>query len=302
MKSYVSNQKNQGKTCLFIAAVGDNFYWSGQDGSKWAKYWGDVYGTEDQNSPLYGIPWLAVLGNHDYGTTDKHLACPGSGNYATVGGQKYGSRQFNKDKNPQRPDWTWRFWMPDYNWHYEIPEIGLEVIGVDTNGDHVDELNGNGHADAVFKNCGGKGAVSGFLGMIKKSGEDMLRCRAQKGSASTVLIIQHYPSNGKSVMQTFKGATGRQVGVVSAYGHTHQQQCDGKDWNGQCNLIMTGGGGGCCEDDLHRNHAGFTAVHLQNDGGYWSDVDSQDVKLAAGACSWKYEYFMSRNESFRETV
>merc|ERR1712046_58414 len=83
MKQYVQNQAALGKTLLFIASVGDNFYWSGQDGTKWSSQWGDVYGTADPNSPLYDIPWLAVLGNHDMGSTDPYLSCPGSAKYAT---------------------------------------------------------------------------------------------------------------------------------------------------------------------------------------------------------------------------
>ncbi len=85
MKKYVQGQKTAGKTCLFIAAVGDNFYWTGASGD-WSTQWANVYGTTDSNSPLYGIPFLAVMGNHDHSVTDKFSACPGSGNYATVGG------------------------------------------------------------------------------------------------------------------------------------------------------------------------------------------------------------------------
>jgi len=294
MKQYVQNQAEQGKKLLFIASVGDNFYWSGQDGSKWSSQWDDVYGTSKADSPLYDIPWLAVLGNHDIGTSDATLACPGSAKYATVGGQDYGSRQFNKDKNPARPDWTSKFWMPDYNFHYEIPEVGIEVVGVDTNGDHVDELNGSGHSADVWNACGGRGNVQGFLGMIKNSGDEVLKCRAEKGSASTVLVMQHYPSNKWDVKGTFEGALGgRQANVLTAYGHVHEQKCEGNNAQGQCNVIMTGSGGGCCETDLPHNHAGFTAVHLTSDGGFTSDVESGDVRLPQGACTWNYDYFRS---------
>jgi len=184
--------------------------------------------------------------------------------------------------------------MPDYNFHYEIPEVGVEVVGVDTNGDHVDDLNGHGHAQPIFDKCGGKGSVQRFLRKIKNSGDDVLKCRAAIGSASTVLVMQHYPLNRFHVKRTFEGAlNGRQVGVISAYGHTHEQQCQGIDGNGQCNVILTGSGGGCCDNDLPHNHAGFTAIHLTNDGGFTSDVKSDDVRLPRGACTWKFESFRS---------
>jgi hypothetical protein len=293
MKQYVQNQAALGKTLLFIAAVGDNFYWSGQDGSKWSSQWDDVYGHTDQNSPLYDIPWLTVLGNHDIGASDPYLACPSVAKYASMGGQDYGSRQFNKDKNYERPDWTRKYWMPDYNWHYEIPQIGVEVVGVDTNGDHIDDLNGAGHAGAVFDPCGGRDNVQGFLGMIKNSGDDMLQCRAEKGTASTVLVMQHYPSNGQDVLNKFSNALQRDARVLTAYGHDHEQKCDGTDDQGQCNVIMTGSGGGCCDGDLPQNHAGFTAIHLTEDGGFTSDVESEDVRLPRGACTWNYDEFHS---------
>merc|ERR1712151_214129 len=140
--------------------------------------------------------------------------------------------------------------MPDYNWHYESPQIGVEVVGVDTNGDFIDDLNGHGHADAVFNPCGGRDNVKNFLGMIKDSGDDVLECRGEKGNASTVLIMQHYPPNKQDVMDKFSSAmqqTGRQARLISAYGHDHDQFCEGWDEQGQCNIIKTGSGGGCCD-------------------------------------------------------
>jgi hypothetical protein len=184
--------------------------------------------------------------------------------------------------------------MPDYNFHYEIPEVGVEVVGVDTNGDHIDDLNGNGHSQPVFDACGGKGNVAGFLGLIKRSGDEVLKCRAEKGSASTVLVMQHYPANKDAAKGTFEGALGgRQVNVLTAYGHTHEQKCEGSNNQGQCNVIMTGSGGGCCDSDLPHSHAGFTAIHLTSDGGFTSDVESGDVRLPQGSCTWNYDYFRS---------
>lgn len=268
--------------------MGDNFYWTGNSGD-WSTQWGNVYGTADPSSPLYNIPWLAVLGNHDIGDTDKYTACPGSSpTGATVGGQKYGSLQMNKDKNPLRPSWTEKFYLPDYSYHYEIADVGVELIAVDENANDIGGLGGDssGHRQ-MFATCGGQGSVAGFLGMIKQSGEDLLVDRAKKGKATTVLIINHYPGIGSDLKNKFQGAAGgRKVNVLSAYGHTHQQQCDGRNSAGQCDLIMTGGGGGCCSSDLRGNYAGFTAVHLTEDGSFTSDVESSAVRNERGACSW----------------
>ena len=44
MKAYVAKQTKAGKTLLFIAAVGDNFYWTGvQPASSWTKQWSEPY-------------------------------------------------------------------------------------------------------------------------------------------------------------------------------------------------------------------------------------------------------------------
>jgi len=109
-----------------------------------------------------------VMGNHDYGDTDPTAACPGAGNYATVGGQKYGSNQMNSDKNPRRPSWASYYHLPDYNYHYEIAEVGLELIAVDQNAVDVGGLGGDssGHRK-TFEICGGEGSVSGFLNLVR---------------------------------------------------------------------------------------------------------------------------------------
>eukprot|EP01062_Namystynia_karyoxenos_P006873 TRINITY_DN123_c1_g1_i1.p1 TRINITY_DN123_c1_g1~~TRINITY_DN123_c1_g1_i1.p1 ORF type:complete len:408 (+),score=83.98 TRINITY_DN123_c1_g1_i1:169-1392(+) len=294
MKAYIKSQEAQGRKLLFVAVVGDNFYWSGNDPSRsWSTQWSTAYGIEDPASPLFGVPWLAVLGNHDYGDTDLHSACPWVAPMATVGGQAYSSTQMNQDKNPSRPGWTSKYWLPDYSYHYEIPEASLELIAVDQNYVDINGLGGDpsGHQKA-FAACGGEGTVSDFLGKVGRSGEDLLRERAAKGSASTVVIIQHYPSRGDAVKQIFDGAvpSGRKVTSVSAFGHTHDQQCQRTNSFGQCDLILTGGGGGCCQDDLdHNTFAGFTAIHLTDgeNGGYTADLTSPGVRLEhRGQCRW----------------
>ena len=49
-----------GKHLLFIASVGDNFYWTGATLDAWEKTWAEPYGVNDANSPLYQIPWMSL--------------------------------------------------------------------------------------------------------------------------------------------------------------------------------------------------------------------------------------------------
>ncbi len=122
---------------------------------------------------------------------------------------------------------------------------------------------------------------------MKASGEALLLERAKATNASTVAIIQHYPSEGGRLKSAFEQANGGKAAVLSAYGHTHNQLCEGRNAQGQCDVIMTGGGGGCCGGDLAGSYAGFTAVHLEEAGGFTSDLESPAVRNEhPGQCSW----------------
>jgi len=61
---------------MFVATVGDNFYWTGASPSKWQNIWVNEYGNQNESSPLYNIPWLASRGNHDFGNDDPYAFCP----------------------------------------------------------------------------------------------------------------------------------------------------------------------------------------------------------------------------------
>merc|ERR1711971_460810 len=233
MKDYVSAQKQLGKKCLFVGAVGDNFYSTGvEDDAHWAEQWGNVYGTNDGGSPLYDIPWLAVMGNHDLGNADPTCAC----------GE--GCKQFN---GPHRPPGTDKFWMPDYNWTYFIPGVDLEIIGLETNAIDVGGIGGNGAQGggvATFQRCGGQGNVQNFLNGRKTAAEEHLDERARASSAKTVLIMQHYNGDlGATYKQRFEQNNGGKARVLSAYGHAHDQVCMHSEAN-VCDDILTGGGGG----------------------------------------------------------
>jgi hypothetical protein len=291
MKEYVTEQKMKNKTLLAILTVGDNFYWYGVTPDKWNSVWGSVYGTNDPSSPLYGIPWLGSLGNHDFGDEDPYAFCPDASPLATFEGQNYGCQQFNRDRNPTRPNGTELFWLPDYNYHYEIPEADVEFILIDKNRWYMMEINNWGQHDA-WRKCGGKSEVHGFLARIEEESERLLKRRGAEGTASTTVILQHYPEFAHSARQAFLDGlkeSGRKSGssqewrrshTLSAYGHEHDQICTGYDDEGKCNMVLTGGGGGCCLAD----YGGFTAVHLTDDGGFDLDIESPSVRIPRWQC------------------
>jgi hypothetical protein len=283
MSEYVEQQRQEGKTPLAILSVGDNFYWAGVAPGSWDLSWGSVYGTNDPQSALFGIPWLATMGNHDFGDTDPYAFCADVNPLTTFDGQAYGCQQFNRDRNPTRPNGTELYWMPDYNFHYAIPEADVEFIFVDTNRDYVNhKIYSIGFHDARER-CGGQPVVDEFLGRVRKAGEQLLAQRSAQGTASTTVILQHYPEHADSTRRIFLDGlneSGRMSSVLAAYGHVHDQVCTGRDENGNCDKVLTGGGGGCCLGSF----GGFTAVHLTDDGGFVTDVESSRVRIPNWQC------------------
>lgn len=293
MKTYIWNQRASGRELLFIASTGDNFYWTGVSAVSWDAQWSLPYGSNDPSSPLYRVPWLAVLGNHDFGDTDTYAFCPHVKAAHRINGQAYAGKQFNFDRNPGRPNNTRHFWLPDFNYHYLVPEADLEVIAIDTNANAVDILGGDarGHRRS-FVACGqgdmarGRRVVSDFLRSVADAGRGLLLQRARLGTARTVVILQHYP--GTCLREVFEAALPpsrrSSVRVLCAYGHTHNQTCHGYDAEGNCETVLSGGGGGCCPPQVE--FAGFAAVHLTDGGGFRTEIESPSVRLPAGSCSW----------------
>lgn len=288
MRAYVKEQKLRGKHLLFIASVGDNFYWTGATPEAWERTWSQPYGVHDPSSPLYQIPWLSLYGNHDFGNNDPHAFCPHLYPRKILHGQPYSSHQLNRDKFPDRPHFTEKYWLPDYNYHYELPAADLEVIVVDTNGKVTPDIIGGdqGGRNKADANCSGQAISQDFLEKIAQSGEDLVIERAKQNTAGTILLLQHYP--GKFPRETFENALPasrkEKVKVLCAYGHEHTQGCEKKDKSGMCIDILTGGGGGCCGPIV--DLAGFTAVHLDSGFGASVDVESSSVRLPAGSCKW----------------
>jgi len=287
MHRYVEAQRSAGKRLMVIGSVGDNFYWSGADSGSWDRQFEPVYKTNVEGSPLHKVPWLVSMGNHDYGDKDPYGFCPDRAPdhvKRTYQGQAYAHSQLNRNRSATRPSNYDHYWFPDLNYHYEISEADIEFISLDTNFDNVVNHLGpdaRGFRDA-FAKCGGVGPVAEYLRKVQESGTRLLRTRAQEGSASTVVILQHYPHACQK--DTFLQALPehrKATKVLCAWGHDHSQECLG--WSHTCDMVLTGGGGGCCGN--HR--AGFTAVHLTDDGGFMTDVESHEVSMPASDCHWR---------------
>lgn len=209
------------------------------------------------------------MGNHDYGGADPGCAC---GKYC-------------RQLSTAPPLW----YMPNRYWNYFIPGIDLEILGLDTNAVDVGGLGGDGchgHSPQVCETCGWGSEVQNYLNKIKQESEDMLEERAKVTQAKTTLIIQHYNwgwnyAVGADVLKKFRAANGYKSHALSAYGHQHEQKCEGDRTYG-CDTILTGGGAGW----RGGTYFGFTAVWLKDDGSYWADVESSEVRFYQSQCSW----------------
>jgi len=280
MRTYVAKQKGMGKKLLFIGALGDNFYYTGlnkdKKASQFASQWKNIYES------LTDVPWLGVYGNHDHGSNDPGCACG------------KGCNQFN---SAGRPAGAENFWIPDYFWHYLIPEIKLEVIGLDTNAVDVHGLGGggcHGGAGETCKVCGGTGNIQSFLNKKKGEGEGYMDTRARTTPATTVAILQHYPKYTgvpQAYLSRFKTNNGNKAKVLAAYGHTHDQVCENRG-EGGCDLIMSGGGGGYIDNG---RNLGFAAIHLTDDGGFQTVMETSETRFSRWSCKWM-EYFQNSTE------
>lgn len=303
MADYTREQARKGKTLLAVVTTGDNFYWSGVTPQTWQRSWGDVY-NKPEYTYLKDVPWLGVLGNHDYGDNDPYLFCPDKKPKArstvtvkTVAGgrvvQPYGGNAFNRDRNRERAPFTDQFHLPDYSYHYElnVHNVSLEFIMIDTNRDDV-VYNLGPDADGfrnAFQRCGGEDHVKNFMNRTYIAGMQLLQERAYRGTAKTTVVLQHYPEKLYEVKATFEMYLNpnRTTNVLYAYGHVHRQECHAFDASGACTQLLSGSGGGCCAGD-RRNPmvGGFTAVHLLDNGGFTTDFDSEAVKVHAWDCPY----------------
>merc|ERR1712217_140981 len=99
--------------------------------------------------------------------------------------------------------------------------------------------------------------------------------------------IQHYNyahgigNVGGMLKKRFEGNNGGRTQVLSAYGHAHDQKCEGSRAHG-CDVIMTGGGGGW----KGGGYFGFTAVHLTDDGGYQTVLETSEVRISQRSCRY----------------
>eukprot|EP01083_Nonionella_stella_P120192 359969_1 len=248
MKTFYQSQKAKGMNLLFVGTVGDNFYYDGQTCAYYTKRWTEMYGVIATD-----YPWLAVMGNHDWGNDDPHAICSWGAKdikYTDPNtGIPYSGNQVNADKKGCNPA---NYYLPDYGYYYTINELNFEWIGLE----ETVTICPSDMGDQNYKDCNDSSKTGcKYLGEMRDASEHMMRQRANVSVNSNFLLSQHYPNNGKRLVDNFKSLRGNKATtekIWSAYGHTHVQECQRTDSNKECDSILTGGGGGCCDGDTLR--------------------------------------------------
>ena len=270
----------------------------------------DIYGA---NLTAPDVPWLAVYGNHDWADKDKYAMCAWN-NTKYVDPQTnipYAADQLNQDKGGCNPS---NYYLPDFSYVYTINELNFELIVMEETVHYCPNEVGGGHGnDDVWRNCevdgkldNGKEIGCGYLGKINNASEAMLLDRAKNNNGNkNILISQHYPGQGKRLVDTFKNNTNGNIDdyiVWSIYGHTHNQKCDRHyTVNGTqiCDAIMTGGGGGCCNFEFTTR--GIYVIGFDKNGKMTQPYDFEDPAISCTyPCDVEIDY-QRKDELILET-
>jgi hypothetical protein len=239
----------------YILNVGDNFYWGGIEKTcgtpmnqmsytafhQFNQVFEQVY-----NGPnLRKLPWLSVLGNHDWG-----------------------GRQFNNGWD-QQIAYTWhseRWIMPAPYFMVPIsyPDQGfsVDVFLIDSNVrdakspplDSEHNICGSAHnpAGATCSAVGGPPSVEACPSFFQDLWAEQKRWLEQKlseSSATWQIMVTHFPCGEDGENQAWYRKLHQQYGLdLMVTGHRHDQELwlphDGRNHMGGLTCFVTGGGGG----------------------------------------------------------
>eukprot|EP01065_Artemidia_motanka_P008037 TRINITY_DN14016_c0_g1_i1.p1 TRINITY_DN14016_c0_g1~~TRINITY_DN14016_c0_g1_i1.p1 ORF type:complete len:373 (+),score=95.96 TRINITY_DN14016_c0_g1_i1:488-1606(+) len=238
----------------FVVNVGDSFYCDGVTGDgdpKWQSYWKDVYGDADPSRDLTSLPWYSVYGNHDMGNQDP---CP------------CGDPSSCNQVNNSVPNWV----MPDLTYHVAREDLGVELIGLDTNVDWQNEI-------CDYVPCG-----STCQATLQKRTDDAVRYfadRYEQSPAKTLIVFSHYPTDyleGPQKALFTQLSDGSKHGVVYFGGHRHNTDQNAPSIAPNTQWLVGGGGGYGCDG----GQQGVVLGHIAADG----TVSTEAKLVDANAC------------------
>lgn len=255
-------------TAQFVVNVGDNFYPRGLS-SDTDDMWGYVF--EDRyNDAALQVPWLSVLGNHDYGGYECFFE---DGKFTNA------QAQIAYDTEPE---WEWpnaklsRWVMPNDHYRKRIVfgNVTIDMFMLDTNGEdgHDGPLNCAINTPGIPNphKCDVSACKAASVALASAN-RQFITEEVPKSNATWKFIVAHHPySMDTEFLVKHK---------VSAYfcGHTHGMY---SRWHGVHNSsdgieaipntvyeMLNGAGGGSYPDgSFNGGRWGFTGVRVKNTG------------------------------------
>ena len=126
-------------------------------------------GDEDPSRHFVNLPWYTENGNHDMGKSDP-CPCDGTGMYC------------HQTNNAAYPTWI----MPHLTHHVPMPELNIEIIGLDRNFDWQGET-------CKYAYCGD--STTCYYNLLKRTAYagTHFAGRYQESTAKTLVVFSHCP-------------------------------------------------------------------------------------------------------------
>lgn len=215
----------------FIINVGDSFYPGGvssKQDPQWDVKWRQIYSEK-----VRSVPWYSVYGNHDYW----HDPCACSEDIEQCA-------QINGNMSDLS-----NFFMPNYTWFLEQPDLGLDIIALDlnryTHGWNKQEP--PAPYDCQWTPCESKCTKI----LNDRTDESFRRYHewAANSSAPNLLVFSHYPTDYFWAAPEFLGAlrdsSKHHIEYFGGHRHNVDQKSTTSIWPNNNWLVGGGGGYGC---------------------------------------------------------
>lgn len=220
-----------------VLNVGDSFYWSGVQSTydpRWHLVFESMYRGKGMN-----VPWLGILGNHDYGGDCCDRCLFGGGISHSI---KSGCSQAQIDYDDEK-DWQWpqkrssRWVMPSryYSKQFDFGDLSIDVFMLDTvAADITKQCGHNGCHCPKARECGD------FLRNLWREQKEWFTKALAASKADWKFVVGHHPPEFPGVMDIIHLMNQHHAQIYFT-GHVHQLRHD--IVNG-IDVVVTGAGGG----------------------------------------------------------
>eukprot|EP00931_Biecheleriopsis_adriatica_P091828 TRINITY_DN656_c0_g1_i1.p1 TRINITY_DN656_c0_g1~~TRINITY_DN656_c0_g1_i1.p1 ORF type:complete len:684 (+),score=125.93 TRINITY_DN656_c0_g1_i1:91-2052(+) len=297
----------------YVINVGDNFYWAGvncpcgracwEHCETWQ--WRLVYERLYKGPGIDGVPWLSVLGNHDYGGWEFNKAWDQAIAYTWTGG----------------PEYTKRWIQPAIYYKARVHYTGFDVdwFFVDSNNFDVkanpwfdpDHNICSAAHSGTAANCAASGGPQNVYVCAKwfsdlwSAQQSWLDGQLRKSNVDKVdwqFVVTHFPPWwGQPQWQWLASRYGIDIFIT---GHVHRQDITPQWiwWNQfkPSSVVITGGGGGITSE-YYPNPAGYDDQYGFIDMTLWKDK----VKLEAvshGSIIRKTQWVKKREAQWQPNI